>query len=178
MNFKSVIKPYLIAFLLMTAFHSNSQIIENEIDKPVDTLGNYDKIISLKSDVIIEYAKRFLGVPYVWGGMNPSGFDCSGFINYVFKGFGFGLTRTSYGLAELGKSVRLSELQPGDLMFFKGRNMNVSKVAHVALVIDTTEDIIKIIHAVGTGITIDTFNNHRYYVPRYIKSKRMDYIGY
>jgi cell wall-associated NlpC family hydrolase len=178
MNFKTLIKLHLIAVFSLMALHSNSQVIDNEIDKPVDTLENYDEIISQKSDDIIEYAKRFLGVPYVWGGMSPSGFDCSGFINYVFKGFGFGLTRTSFGLAELGKSVRLSELQPGDLMFFKGRNLNTSRVGHVALVIDTTDGVIQFIHAAVNGIRIDTFNNSSYYVPRYIKSKRMDYIGY
>jgi len=178
MNCKSAISPYLIAFFLLIALCSNSQITEDEIPEPVDSLENYEEIISQKSDAIIEYAKKFLGVPYVWGGMSPSGFDCSGFINYVFKGFGFGLTRTSFGLAELGKTVRLSELQPGDLMFFKGRNMNTSRVGHVALVVDTTDGIIQFIHAARTGIRIDTFNNSSYYVPRYIKSKRMDYIGY
>ena len=55
---------------------------------PEDSIQNLDDIVSQKSTAIIEYAKNFLGVPYVWGGMSPSGFDCSGFINYVFKGFG------------------------------------------------------------------------------------------
>ena len=178
MNCKSAIKPYLIAFFLLIALCSNSQITEDEIPEPVDSLENYEEIISQKSDAIIEYAKKFLGVPYVWGGMSPSGFDCSGFINYVFKGFGFGLTRTSFGLAELGKTVRLSELQPGDLMFFKGRNANTSRVGHVALVIDTTDGVIQFIHAAVDGIRIDTFNNSSYYVPRFIKAKRMDYICY
>lgn len=149
-----------------------------EINTPPDSLQEIQQIVSEKSNAIISYAKKFMGVPYVWGGMSPSGFDCSGFINYVFKGFGFNLTRTSYGLAELGKTVRLSELRPGDLMFFKARNLNTTRVGHVALVVDTTDGIIQFIHAARTGIRIDTFNNSSYYVPRYIKSKRMDYIGY
>lgn len=167
----------LVLFLFFTN-RSVAQQLTNDSGSPSDSTQRVEKIVSEKSDAIIEYAKKFMGVPYVWGGMSPSGFDCSGFINYVFKGFGFGLTRTSYGLAELGKTVRLSELRPGDLMFFKARNLNTTRVGHVALVVDTTDGIIQFIHAASTGIRIDTFNNSSYYVPRYIKSKRMDYIGY
>ena len=169
------------ALLLFSLFYMPgivAQQLTKDSESPSDSIQHVQKIVSEKSNAIIEYAKKFMGVPYVWGGMSPSGFDCSGFINYVFKGFGFGLTRTSYGLAELGKTVRLSELRPGDLMFFKARNLNSTRVGHVALVVDTSDGIIQFIHAARTGIRIDTFNNSSYYVPRYIKSKRMDYIGY
>ena len=89
-----------------------------EINTPPDSLQEIQQIVSEKSDAIISYAKKFMGVPYVWGGMSPSGFDCSGFINYVFKGFGFGLTRTSYGLAELGKNSSLIRIATGRLNVF------------------------------------------------------------
>ncbi|MDC1245098.1 C40 family peptidase [Crocinitomicaceae bacterium] len=168
----------IVVLFLFIGNPSFAQQENAEINTPPDSLQEIQQIVSEKSNAIISYAKKFMGVPYVWGGMSPSGFDCSGFINYVFKGFGFGLTRTSYGLAELGKTVRLSELRPGDLMFFKARNLNTTRVGHVALVVDTTDGIIQFIHAARTGIRIDTFNNSSYYVPRYIKSKRMDYIGY
>ena len=164
--------------ILILLFCTSVSIAQAQIQNENDSLAQREQMLSDKADAIISYAKKFMGVPYVWGGMSPSGFDCSGFINYVFRGFGFSLTRTSYGLAELGKTVKLSELRPGDLMFFKGRNMNTTRVGHVALVVDTTNGIIQFIHAARTGIRIDTFNNSSYYVPRYIKSKRMDYVGY
>ena len=170
-----------IFFSLFISFFSSyiiAQASVDEVSEPVDSSGILDELIDQKSDAIIKYAKQFMGVPYVWGGMSPSGFDCSGFINYVFRGFGFSLTRTSYGLAELGTTVSLKDLQPGDLMFFKARNLNSKQVGHVALVVDTTDGIIQFIHAARTGIRIDTFNNHSYYVPRYIKSKRLDYVGF
>lgn len=170
-----------IFFSLFISFFSSyiiAQASVDEVSEPVDSIGILDELIDQKSDAIIKYAKQFMGVPYVWGGMSPSGFDCSGFINYVFRGFGFSLTRTSYGLAELGTTVSLKDLQPGDLMFFKARNLNSKQVGHVALVVDTTDGIIQFIHAARTGIRIDTFNNHSYYVPRYIKSKRLDYVGF
>lgn len=126
-------------------------------------------------DAIINYAKRFLGVPYRYGGTTPSGFDCSGFINYIFGNFGFDLVRTSYGLAELGTTVKLSEIRPGDLMFFKGSNVNSTSVGHVALVVEVTPEAIKFIHSANTGVRIDNFNTSQYYIQRYIKTKRLDY---
>ncbi len=126
-------------------------------------------------DAIINYAKSFLGVPYRYGGTTPSGFDCSGFINYIFGNFGFDLVRTSYGLAELGTTVKLSEIQPGDLMFFKGSNVNSTAVGHVALVVEVTPDAIKFIHSANTGVRIDNFKTSQYYIQRYIKTKRLDY---
>ncbi|MEY5000655.1 MAG: hypothetical protein RLZZ211_691 [Bacteroidota bacterium] len=126
-------------------------------------------------DAIINYAKRFLGVPYRYGGTTPSGFDCSGFINYIFGNFGFDLVRTSYGLAELGTTVKLSEIRPGDLMFFKGSNVNSTSVGHVALVVEVTPEAIKFIHSANNGVRIDNFKTSQYYIQRYIKTKRLDY---
>ncbi len=127
-------------------------------------------------DDIIAYAKKFIGTPYHFGGTTPSGFDCSGFIYYVMGNFGVPVTRTSYGLAEFGETVMLSAIRPGDLMFFKGRNVNSTGVGHVALCIESTNNVIKFIHASSSkGITIDTFNASKYYVPRFIKAKRLDY---
>lgn len=126
-------------------------------------------------DDIINYAKRFLGVPYRYGGTTPSGFDCSGFINYIFGNFGFDLVRTSYGLAELGTTVKLSEIRPGDLMFFKGSNVNSTSVGHVALVVEVSPEAIKFIHSANSGVRIDNFKTSEYYLKRYIKTKRLDY---
>jgi cell wall-associated NlpC family hydrolase len=126
-------------------------------------------------DAIINYAKKFLGVPYRYGGITPSGFDCSGFINYVFGNFGFDLVRTSYGLAELGTTVKLADIRPGDLMFFKGSNASSTSVGHVALVIEVTPDAIKFIHSANSGVRIDNFKTSQYYIQRYVKTKRLDY---
>lgn len=134
--------------------------------------------INQQVEEIIQFAKKFLGTPYHYAGSTPSGFDCSGFIYYVMGNFGMRLSRSSPGLAEFGKTVRLSELQPGDLMFFKGRNTRSSGVGHVAMVVEVKEGVIKFIHSsTSRGVIIDTFNNSGYYVPRYLKSKRLDYGG-
>lgn len=143
---------------------------------PVDTLRRASTPNGQHIDAMIKYAKSFLGTPYKYSGTTPSGFDCSGFINYVMGDFGFELTRTSYGLAELGETVRLSDIQPGDLLFFKGRNVNSSSVGHVAMVVEVIGSQIKMIHSsTSRGVVVENFNASSYYVPRFIKAKRLDY---
>ncbi|MBQ7032473.1 MAG: C40 family peptidase [Clostridia bacterium] len=69
---------------------------------------------------VVEYAKNFIGVPYVYGGSSPYGFDCSGFVQYVYKYFGISLPRTSYSQMQSGYAVSTSDLQPGDILVFRG----------------------------------------------------------
>lgn len=89
---------------------------------------------------IINYAKSFLGVPYVWGGKTPSGFDCSGYVSYVFKNFGVNLTAYTFSMKNEGTEVSRSDLQPCDIVFFNNFN-------HVGMAISTTQYI----HAPRTG---------------------------
>ena len=69
---------------------------------------------------LLLYAYRFIGVPYVWGGTTPSGFDCSGFTSYVYRAFGYNIGRTTYDQINVGTPVSYSQLQPGDLVFTRG----------------------------------------------------------
>lgn len=83
---------------------------------------------------IIDYAKRYLGVKYAWGGTTPKGFDCSGFVKYVYAQFGVTLNRVAADQAKQGTAVKKANLQPGDLVFFDtngGRN----RINHVGLYI-------------------------------------------
>ncbi|WP_223589717.1 C40 family peptidase [Neobacillus bataviensis] len=70
------------------------------------------------ASAVIAYAKQFLGVPYVWGGSTPSGFDCSGFTSYVFRNsVGINLPRVSRDQQNVGTRISPSQVQPGDLVF-------------------------------------------------------------
>ena len=166
---------FLSTFFLALSITAFSQAVE--IDTSAfsfsDTLPKVKKS-NPKADAIISYAKTFLGVPYRYGGTTPSGFDCSGFINYIFGNFGFSLVRTSYGLAELGETIKLSDIQPGDLMFFKGSNIHSTSVGHVVMVIEVLPDDIKFIHSANGGVRIDNLKS-KYYIQRYLKAKRLDY---
>ena len=68
---------------------------------------------------VVSYARHFLGVPYSWGGTSPgTGFDCSGFVRYVYSHFGIPLPHSSWGDLEHGRRVGRRWLRPGDLVFF------------------------------------------------------------
>jgi cell wall-associated NlpC family hydrolase len=171
------ISKYLVVFGCLISLSSFGQSIEN---KNVNTISVVKDTVNRRNskqvDDMISYAKKFLGTPYRYAGTTPSGFDCSGFINYVMGNFGFDLVRSSYGLAELGETVRLSEIQPGDLMFFKGRSISSSTVGHVAMVIEVSPDAIKFIHSsTSSGVVIDNFKTSKYFIPRFVKAKRLDY---
>lgn len=173
-------------FAQETSLQADSLQIDNQSDtlavSQTDSL-QADTVVAQKGqpngaqiDALISYAKTFLGTPYRYAGTSPSGFDCSGFIYHVFGSFGISVTRTSYGLAELGQTVKLADLRPGDLMFFKGRNINSTSVGHVSLVVEVNENEIKMIHAsTSRGVVIDNFKTSKYYIPRFIKAKRLDY---
>ena len=83
--------------------------------------------VSDKAQAIILSAKQYLGVPYVWGGTTPSGFDCSGLMQWVFAQNGISIPRVSQAQQASAKEIPLNEVQPGDLVFW-GRPAH-----HVAL---------------------------------------------
>lgn len=109
------------------------------------TLGKIDKLSGRTTTAsrgasvstaqkIINYAKGFLGVDYVWGGMTPKGFDCSGFVKYVCSKFGITLNRVAADQAKQGTTVKKANLQPGDLVFFD-TNGGYNHINHVGLYI-------------------------------------------
>ena len=68
---------------------------------------------------IVALSKRYLGAPYRWGGISPNGFDCSGFLNYIFEQTGIDLPRTTFAMFAAGTPVPNEQLQAGDVVFFQ-----------------------------------------------------------
>lgn len=95
---------------------------------------------------VLAYASNFLGVPYVWGGTTPSGFDCSGFVQYVYAHFGVYLPRVSQDQQNVGTLVSRANLQPGDLVFFGDPAHHVGIYVGNGNMIDAphTGDVVKI----------------------------------
>lgn len=103
---------------------------------------------------IVEYAKQFLGNPYVWGGTSlTKGADCSGFVLSVYKKFGIKLDHSSRAQSKAGTKIKASELQPGDLVFYTDSGGTIN---HVAMYIGGGQ----VIHASSpkTGIKISKYN--------------------
>lgn len=103
--------------------------------------------IEINRDSIIAYAKQYLGTPYVYGSSNPQkGFDCSGFVSYVFKNFGMTLPRSSSGYKNIGKTLKPEEFKVGDILVFYGyKNRNV--VGHIGIICEANGMQSKFIHA-------------------------------
>lgn len=86
---------------------------------PVDfTYKRKNTTDNAKAQEILDTADKYIGIPYVWGGTSPKGFDCSGFVQYVFRECGVKLSRTTYTQCVEGYAVSKDELMPGDLVFF------------------------------------------------------------
>lgn len=94
---------------------------------------------SAEGQDLVSYACQFEGVPYVWGGTSPSGWDCSGFVQYVYRQYGVYLPRTSYEQGVCGRAVPNGEQQPGDLVCYGG---------HVGIYIGNGQ----LIHASSPGV--------------------------
>jgi cell wall-associated NlpC family hydrolase len=120
---------------------------------------------------ILESAFSYLGTPYRYGGTTPGGFDCSGFVRYVFSENGISLGRSSRDQALEGKRISLYDLKPGDLLFFNMRRGKQQHINHVGLYIGKGQ----FIHASSTHsheIKIENLDTDRY-LPRIIEARRV-----
>jgi len=128
----SPVSPDMSADMLPMVSKQDFMSAMQSSPSPMDFTGT-GKATGTRADVI-NYAKSFLGVPYVWGGTSPKGFDCSGFTQYVAAKFGVKLPRLSQNQGSMGAHVALNQLQPGDLVLFPGdTNNGLSGPGHVAI---------------------------------------------
>lgn len=132
------------------------------------------------SDSIVQYAKSFIGIPYVWGGNEPStGFDCSGFICYVFKAFNIELPRTSGMQFDAGTPIPYVEAAPGDIIVFSGPKDNPGDPGHVGIVMDySVTDGFTFIHTSSPetgGVRISNDKTEAYYNRHFLEVRRVIY---
>lgn len=117
---------------------------------------------------VASIAQKYLGTNYVWGGTSPSGFDCSGLAQYVYKQVGISLNRVASEQARQGTKVNRGSLVPGDLVFFN--TSSGSSIDHVGIYIGDN----KFIHAANgrQKVLIDPLS-HSYYNSRFITARRI-----
>ena len=112
---------------------------------------------------VVGYAKRFVGVRYVYGGSTPrSGFDCSGFVRYVYAHFGISLPHSSYAQFNDGRRVARGSLRPGDLVFFDG-------LGHVGMYVGNG----RFIHAPHSGTRVRIEKLAGWYSSRFDGARRI-----
>ena len=114
-------------------------------------------------DRIGHYARKFVGVPYTWGGSSPrTGFDCSGLVRYVYEHFGISLPHSSYGQMSRGRKVLRKYLKPGDLVFFAGGG-------HVGIYLGSN----RMIHAPHSGSVVHISTMTDWYSSEYYGARRL-----
>ena len=137
---------------------------------PIRRFGNggYNGLPRVESPAathILDIANQYIGVPYIFGGSTPSGFDCSGFTRYVYSAAGIDLPRSADEQYDVGYSVSMANLQPGDLVFFSTYDSGIS---HVGIYIGNHQ----FINAASDGVSISDMDSS-YWAARYIGAKRV-----
>jgi peptidoglycan DL-endopeptidase CwlO len=111
---------------------------------------------------VVGIAMRYLGIPYVWGGASPAGFDCSGFVMYVYAQVGVSLPHSSYAQYGVGVAVPSDQLQAGDLVFFDG-------LGHVGIYIGGGQ----FIHSPHTGDVVKISSLTGWYASTFVGARRI-----
>ncbi|AYG01883.1 peptidoglycan endopeptidase [Lactococcus allomyrinae] len=130
---------------------SNTKTTASEVQSALTASNTIVSSSSSNAAKIISVAKQYLGVPYVWGGTTPSGWDCSGFTSFVYRqALGMEIGRTTYNQMASGHSIPFSQAQPGDLLIFDGGG-------HVGIYLGNNEMINAENPSVGTVIASLTY---------------------
>lgn len=120
-----------------------------------------------EGQIIVDTAMQYLGVPYVWAGSSSRGFDCSGFVNYVYKECGYSINRTAALIYENGTYVEKADLQVGDAVCFSSSSCSIG---HVGIYIGEGQ----FIHASsGSGCVIISDLSESYYTKRYVGARHI-----
>lgn len=146
----------------------------NESD--TDTLAS--KVIQTKrsrADELVGFAEKLQGIPYKFGSTDPRiGFDCSGFINYVFNHFGISVPRSSREFSYIKKEIKLKEARPGDIILFTGTDSTKRVVGHMGIITSDKGQSHEFIHSTsGKAYRVTKTPLNRYYQGRFMKVIRI-----
>jgi cell wall-associated NlpC family hydrolase len=126
-------------------------------------------------DELLSFAKSLVGIPYLYASTDPEkGFDCSGFITYVFNHFDIAVPRSSIDFTNVQEEIPLEQALPGDLILFTGTDSSDTNVGHMGIVVSAENDAFSFIHSTSGkayGVTITPLND--YYKGRFVKIVRV-----
>jgi len=140
------------------------------IKKKTEKEGKTYHLTQKDKEALLKYAKYFKGGKYVWGGTTPEGFDCSGYVQFLYKKHNINLPRTAWSQSKKGVSVDKNSLKKGDLLFFLTDKKRGIPVTHVGIYIGNGE----FIHAASKkkGIIISPIYSG-YYASKFVSAKRV-----
>lgn len=156
---------YKVSYNGVTGYVSSDYVrSERIVGNTTSRSGLRDNLVD--NDAVIAFAKKYLGLPYVYGGSTPAGFDCSGFVQYVYSNFGVRLSRSTYTQVNEGVAVSKENLRMGDLVFFG----SASNVNHVGIYISDGN----FIHSSHTGDVVKISSLYSsYYTRNYYTARRV-----
>ncbi len=162
---KKIIQKQVKATQSYKDLAKNQRRIEKTTGEPV-----LDMLVaqpaSAMGQAIVNEASKYLGVPYVWGGTTPDGFDCSGLVQYVLRDLGIDISRVTQTQCKEGVPVAKGDLQPGDLVFFEKNG----DVHHVGIYVGNGQ----MLHAPRTGDVVRIVDmNTPYYTSTYYGARRV-----
>ncbi|MGC3945007.1 MAG: C40 family peptidase [Chryseolinea sp.] len=176
MTFLIVVFSSLLNFHPMSAAPFNPATITFVQQDTATTVTSSSSTSSeIDPSELISFAQSFKGVPYKYASADPvKGFDCSGFVLYVFKHFNVNVPRSSSAFARIGKRVSLDEAQPGDIILFTGpKSGNTRAVGHVGIVTEGGATI-SFIHATsGKAYSVIETPMTPHYRKRFVKVVRV-----
>ena len=128
---------------------------------------------NIAANKVVSFAETLIGVKYKYGSaIKENGFDCSGFITYVFNHFKIPVPRISYDFTNAGTEVSVKDSKRGDIILFTGSNVNSGVVGHMGLITENKNGILKFIHtSESRGVMISGMNS--YFLPRFVKVNRI-----
>jgi cell wall-associated NlpC family hydrolase len=150
-----------VLFLISVLFSSFTLKSKNEsrINQTQKTEANIDR------DLLVLYAKQYLGTPYLYAGNDPKkGFDCSGFVSYVFRNFDIDLPRSSGSYKSLGTALKPENFKVGDILVFYGYK-DKTVVGHLGIICEANGMKSKFIHASSgkvNSVTITSLETEHY----------------
>ena len=149
----------IIVLLTSLSLQSKNKPSETEPDKSICAQ------IGLNRADVIRFAKKLLGTPYHFASSNPKkGFDCSGFVNYVYKNFKISLPRSSVAFGALGTGLKPEDFKVGDVLVFYGFK-NKTRIGHVGIICEAAGMNSKFIHSSSgkaQGVTISELGSDMY----------------
>ena len=143
------------------------------IPSPPDTSSNE----AMLRFCLLSRADSLIGIKYKYAGMNPeTGFDCSGFVKYVYEGINYELPHKASQQAQVGKEIEINEAQPGDLVFFGYKTKDgKTRINHSGIIHSIETGIKEIIHCASNGVNIALQGtpNYEYWMPRIIAIRKI-----
>jgi cell wall-associated NlpC family hydrolase len=168
---KPIPPPVQDTIIIPNSIKSDESSPEPVNNQPTDTI----KTGKTKPADLVAYAKTLIGVPYKYASTDPAvGFDCSGFITYVFHHFNISVPRSSVDFTHVGTEMSTKEAKAGDLILFTGTDSTIHVVGHMGIIVSNEGGQLEFIHSTSgkaKGVVITIFGD--YYKSRFVKVVRL-----